>query len=112
MKNQAENLCYSFEKLIKDSEDKIESADKDSLNSKISSLREKIKSGSVDEIKSGTEELQKAMYDVSTKLYQKVNPNQNAAGQPGAEGQAGQTENGSENVYNADYKDVDPEEKK
>ncbi|MBQ6143492.1 MAG: molecular chaperone DnaK [Clostridia bacterium] len=113
VKNQAENLCYSVEKLIKDSEDKIESADKDSLNSKISSLREKIKSGSVDEIKSGTEELQKAMYDVSTKLYQKVNPNQNAAGgQPGAEGQANQSENGSENVYNADYKDVDPEEKK
>ena len=112
VKNQAENLCYSVEKLIKDSEDKIESADKDSLNSKISSLREKLKSGSVDEIKSGTEELQKAMYDVSTKLYQKVNPNQNAAGQPGAEGQAGQPENGSENVYNADYKDVDPEEKK
>ena len=112
VKNQAENLCYSVEKLIKDSEDKIESADKDSLNTKITALREKIKSGSVDEIKSGTEELQKAMYDVSTKLYQKVNPNQNAAGQPGAEQQANQTESGSENVYNADYKDVDPEEKK
>ena len=111
-KNQAENLCYSVEKLIKDSEDKIESADKDSLNAKITALREKIKSGSVDEIKSSTEELQKAMYDVSTKLYQKVNPNQNAAGQPGAEGQTGEAQNGSENVYNADYKDVDPEDKK
>ncbi len=111
-KNQAENLCYSVEKLIKDSEDKIESADKDSLNAKITALREKIKSGSVDEIKSSTEELQKAMYDISTKLYQKVNPNQNAAGQPGAEGQTGEAQNGSENVYNADYKDVDPEDKK
>ncbi len=112
IKNQAENLCYSVEKLIKDSEDKIESADKDSLNAKITALREKLKSGSVDEIKSGSEELQKAMYDVSTKLYQKVNPNQTAAGQPGAEGQTGEPQNGSENVYNADYKDVDPEEKK
>ena len=111
-KNQAENLCYSVEKLIKDSEDKIESADKDSLNAKITALREKIKSGSVDEIKSSTEELQKVMYDVSTKLYQKVNPNQNAADQPGAEGQTGEAQNGSENVYNADYKDVDPEDKK
>ena len=111
VKNQAENLCYSAEKLIKDSEDKIESADKDSLNAKISTLREKLKSGSIDEIKSGTEELQKAMYDVSTKLYQKVNPNQNAAGQPGAEGQADNAQSGSENVYNADYKDVDPENK-
>ena len=65
-------------------------------------MREKIKSGSVDEIKSSTEELQKAMYDISTKLYQKVNPNQNAAGQPGAEGQTGEAQNGSENVYNAE----------
>ena len=111
-KNQAENLCYSVEKLIKDSEDKIESADKDNLNSKITSLREKIKSGSVDEIKSGTDELQKAMYDVSTKLYQKVNPDQNAAGQTGSEQQTDGAQNSSENVYNADYKDVDPEEKK
>ncbi len=109
-KNEAENLCYAVEKLIKDSEDKIESADKDELNKKVSELREKIKSGSVDEINSGKEELQKKMYEVSTKLYQQAAPQGENAGQnPGAEQANG---NGSENVYNADYKEVDPESNK
>ena len=109
-KNEAENLCYAVEKLIKDSGDKVESADKENLEKKVSELREKIKSGSIDEIKSGKEELQKVMYEVSTKLYQQAAPQGENAGQnPGAEQQA--NANGSENVYNADYKDVDPENK-
>lgn len=109
-KNEAENLCYAVEKLVKDSEDKIESADKDDLNKKVTELREKIKSGSIDDIKSGKEELQKKMYEVSTKLYQQAAPQGANPGQnPGAEQQT--NDNSSENVYNADYKDVDPESK-
>ena len=54
------------------------------------------------------EELQKQMYDVSTKLYQQSaqasQANQSQAGEnPGA--------GNSENVYNADYKEVDPDKK-
>ncbi|MBR2735305.1 MAG: molecular chaperone DnaK, partial [Clostridia bacterium] len=109
-KNEAENLCYATEKLIKDSEDKIESADKDDLNKKVSELREKIKGGSIDDIKSGKEELQKKMYEVSTKLYQQAAPQGENAGQNSGAEQA--NNNGSENVYNADYKDVDPENNK
>ena len=109
-KNEAENLCYATEKLIKDSEDKIESADKDDLNKKVTELREKIKSGSIDDIKSGKEELQKKMYEVSTKLYQQAAPQGENAGQNSGAEQA--NNNGSENVYNADYKDVDPENNK
>ncbi len=109
-KNEAENLCYATEKLIKDSEDKIESADKDDLNKKVSELREKIKSGSIDDIKSGKEELQKKMYEVSTKLYQQAAPQGENAGQTSGAEQT--NNNGSENVYNADYKDVDPENNK
>ena len=108
IKNEAENLCYAVEKLLKDSEDKVEAADKDNLNGKVTSLREKIKSGSLDDIKKEKEELQKAMYEVSTKIYQKAAPQ----GAPqGAEGAQGGNAQGAENVYNADYKDVDSENK-
>ena len=108
IKNEAENLCYAVEKLLKDSEDKVEAADKDNLNGKVTSLREKIKSGSLDDIKKEKEELQKAMYEVSTKIYQKAAP-QDAP--QGAEGAQGGNAQGAENVYNADYKDVDSENK-
>ena len=104
-KNEAENLCYAAEKLLKDAGDKLESADKDSLSSKINSLREKLKGSNLDEIKAEKENLQKSMYELSTKLYQQAAPQ--GAPQQGAP----ENNQGSENVYNADYKEVDPENK-
>ncbi len=105
-KNEAENLCYAVEKLIKDNDEKIESSDKESLNNKVSALKETIKSGSIESIKKDMEELQKSMYDVSTKLYQQ------SAAQNNDANSANQTNNSSEeNVYNTDYKEVDPENK-
>ena len=106
-KNEAENLCYAVEKLIKDREGKLEEADKESLNTKVSALRETLKGSDIEKIKKDMEELQKNMYDVSTKLYQQAAPQ----GTPGQEQNAQNPGNGQENVYNADYKEVDPENK-
>ena len=106
-KNEAENLCYAVEKLIKDSEGKLEESDKESLNTKVSALRETLKGSDIEKIKKDMEELQKNMYDVSTKLYQQAAPQ----GTPGQEQNAQNPGNGQENVYNADYKEVDPENK-
>ena len=89
-RNEAENMCYATEKLLKDSEGKVEQADKDSLNAKVASVREKIKSGSIEEIKKEMEELQKNMYEVSTKLYQQAAPQGNPAEGANAQGQANQ----------------------
>ena len=109
VKNEAENLCYSVEKLVKDGEGKIEASDKDNLTQKVTALRETIKSGNVENIKKDMEELKKNMYDVSTKLYQQAAPQGEAAGQQ--QSASNGSAQGSENVYNADYKDVNPENK-
>ena len=77
-KNEAENLCYAVEKLINENGDKIDSTDKDNLNAKIKSLKDAISANNMDTIKSGKEDLQKAMYEVSAKLYQNAAPNQTA----------------------------------
>lgn len=107
VKNEAENLCYSVDKLLKDSGDKIESADKDNLNNKVSDLRDKLSKNNLDDIKVGKEDLQKAMFDVSTKLYQKSAEQQ--AGAPNGENaqNPGQGQEGEEKIYDADFKDVD-----
>ena len=102
-KNEAENLCYAVEKLIKDSEDKIESTDKDTLNDKVKVLRETIKSNNIEDIKKDMENLQKTMYEVSTKLYQKSAQNQD----PNAPQSTESNNTNSETVYEADYKIVD-----
>ncbi len=110
-KNNAENLCYTAEKLVSDSGDKMPEGDKNEINTKVAALRESLKSGTVDQIKSGMDELQKAVYAASEKLYQQQAPQ---GGQPGQQPpyQGGNPGNGGNNggdgnVYDADYKEVD-----
>ena len=110
-KNNAENLCYTAEKLVSDSGDKLQDADKNEINTKVAALRETMRNGTVEQIKSGMDDLQKAVYAVSEKLYQQAAPQGGQPGQqppyqggnPGGDG----GNNGDGNVYDADYKDVD-----
>ena len=108
-KNNAENLCYTAEKLVSDSGDKLQDADKNEINTKVAALRETLKTGTVDQIKSGMDDLQKAVYAASEKLYQQQAPQ---GGQPGQQppyqgGNPGDNGGGDGNVYDADYKEVD-----
>ena len=105
-KNNAENLCYQAEKLVNESGDKLEEADKTEVNNKVAALKATMQNGTVEEIKSGMDELQKAIYAVSEKLYKASAPQQGEQAAPGANPQqGGQNPNGD--VYDADYKDVD-----
>ena len=105
-KNNAENLCYQAEKLVNESGDKLEESDKTEVNNKVAALKTTMQNGTVEEIKSGMDELQKAIYAVSEKLYKASAPQQGEQAAPGANPQqGGQNPNGD--VYDADYKDVD-----
>ena len=111
-KNNAENLCYTAEKLVSDSGDKMQDSDKNEINTKVAALRETLKNGTVEQIKAGMDELQKAVYAASEKLYQQQAPQ---GGQPGQQppyqggnpGDNGGNNGGDGNVYDADYKEVD-----
>ena len=110
-KNHAEPRRYTAEKLVSDSGDKLQDADKNEINTKVAALRETLKTGTVDQIKSGMDDLQKAVYAASEKLYQQQAPQ---GGQPGQQPpyQGGNPGNGGNdggdgNVYDADYKEVD-----
>ena len=111
-KNNAENLCYTAEKLVTDSGDKMQDSDKNEINTKVAALRETLKNGTVDQIKAGMDDLQKAVYAASEKLYQQQAPQ---GGQPGQQppyqggnpGDNGGNNGGDGNVYDADYKEVD-----
>ena len=104
-KNEAENMCYSVEKLLKDSADKIDQADKDILNQKIEELRKKLSENNIDEIKKAKDDLQSKMFEVSTKLYQ-ASQQQGAQDQPNGTNPGQNNQNPNQNVYDADYKDV------
>ena len=106
-KNNAENLCYQVEKLLNENGDKLPEADKNELNAKVSALKTTMQGGDIEAIKSGMDELQKAMYAVSEKMYQAANPQgqQPPYGAPGAGPDMGGNPAGD--VYDADYKDVE-----
>ena len=104
-KNTAENMCYQAEKLVNENGDKLDEADKSNVNAKVAALKDAINKGGLDTIKAAQEDLEKAVYAVSEKLYKNAAPQ----GDPNAAGPQGNPQGGSDNgnVYDADFKDVD-----
>ena len=102
-KNNAENLVYAVEKLINENGDKMDAADKNDLSAKSAALKDSINKNEMGAVKSQMEELQKAMYAVSEKLYKNAAPQQPQGG----------TGDGSQqgNVYDAEYREVDGDQK-
>ncbi len=98
-RNDAENLVYAVEKLLSENGDHISDEDKDTLNSKVATVKAALAGTDMDAIQSAKDDLQKSMYAVSEKLYQ------DAAAQGAAAQQAPQTDDNG--VYNADFTDVD-----
>jgi molecular chaperone DnaK len=105
-KNEAENLVYQAEKLINENGDKLPEEDRNTINTKISALKEANSKGDLDLIKTAKDDLQKSLYDVSAKLYQQAAPQGNPQGAPDMGG-AQPNNSGDPNVYDADFKDVD-----
>ncbi len=109
-KNEAENMVYQAEKLVNENGDKLDSADKDTISSKTAALKDAISKNDKSLIDTAKEDLQKSLYDVSAKLYQQANPQGAPGAQPGAEQPQGNP-GGADNVYDADFTDVDDENK-
>ncbi|MGN1467312.1 MAG: molecular chaperone DnaK [Ruminococcus sp.] len=108
-KNEAENLAYQAEKLVNENGDKLSDEDKNNLNTKAAALKEAVSKNDVAMMNTAKDDLQKALYDVSTKLYQQAAP-QGQPGQPGPDMGANQNPDGGSadgNVYDADFTDVD-----
>ncbi len=74
-KNEAENLVFQCEKALADFGDKVSADEKANIESKCASLKSAISANNMSEIKSLKDELQKAFYDLSAKVYQQANPN-------------------------------------
>ncbi len=110
-KNEAENLAYQAEKLVNENGDKLQDADKTTINTKVAAVREAITKNDTAVINAAKDDLQKALYDISAKLYQQAapqgNPGQAGPDMGGAQPGADNGNNGGDpNVYDADFTDV------
>ncbi len=94
--NNADHIIYQTEKTLGELGDKISEEEKASIQAAVDKLKEVNKGTDVAAIKAATEEVQKAFYAVSEKLYQNAAPQ----GEPGAQP-------GNDDVVDADYETVD-----
>ena len=81
-RNNADQMVYQTEKTMEEMGDKLDAADKSDLQAKVDALKEALKGEDIEAIKAKQEELTKAFYAVSEKLYQQAAPqgDPNAAG--------------------------------
>lgn len=80
-KNQADNLCYTAEKSLRDAGDKVAADVKKDIEEKVKALREILNTGTVADLKAKTQELSLAVQKIGEALYK-----QGDAGQPGPQG--------------------------
>ena len=96
IKNEADNLVYSADKLVKeDLKDKIKPEQAERINKAAQELRDAISSNNFDSIKSKTQELKNILSEVSTEVYRAAGaaPSAASAGSaPGAAPDAGSAE--------------------
>ena len=103
-RNAADQVIYQSEKTLNEMGDKVSESDKAPVLAAIEKLKEAQKGTDVAAIKAATDEVQKAFYAVSEKLYQHAAPQ----GDPNATPGAGAQPNGGndDGVVDADFEEV------
>ena len=105
-RNNADQIIYQSEKTLNEMGDKVTEAEKAPVKEAIEKLKTAQKGTDLAAIKAATEEVQKAFYAVSEKLYKNAAPQGEPNANPNA-GQAGQQAGGNDDgVVDADYEEV------
>ncbi len=110
VKNEAEQVAYQAEKLVADNGDKLEEADKETINTKVAATKSAIEGGDIEAIKTAKDDLMKSLQEIGAKMYQAAAAAQQAQGGAAPDMGADPTQganNSDPNVYDADYTDVE-----
>ena len=110
-RNNAESMVYQCEKTLGELGDKIDASEKSEIETEIGKVKEALKGTDTEAIKKAQEELQQKFYKISEKLYQQANP-QGAQGFNPNDAAAGGQNAAGDNVYEADYREVNDDENK
>ena len=106
-RNQADQMVFQTEKAMGEFGDKISAEEKSDVETKLSALKEALKSGSIDDIKAKQDDLQKAFYAISEKVYKQAAQAQGAQQQPGADnGAQGGSQPKDDGAVDADFHEV------
>ncbi|MBL7101039.1 MAG: molecular chaperone DnaK [Nanoarchaeota archaeon] len=109
IKNQADTLVYSTEKMLNDYKDKIDKGTKEKVVSALKDLKDSMGKDNLEDIKSKMDALQKTAQEIGAKMYQQASQQQ--AEQPKEEKKESKKAK-DEKVVDADFKVEDEEKEK
>ncbi|HPB47019.1 MAG TPA: molecular chaperone DnaK [Exilispira sp.] len=116
VKNEADSMIYSVEKSLREYGDKISSEEKNKINDAIAELRAKMSSENIADIRNALEDLKKASYSMTERVYQEASKQQQANPEASTAQSAENTSDSSDkkddSVVDADYEVVDDEKDK
>jgi len=115
-RNQADNLAYQTEKMLKDAGEKIDADKKAPVEKAIADLREAIKADNLEALKAGMEDLNKAVQPIAQELYAQAQTQQQAeeggsTGQQASGSASGESPEGNDEVIDADFEMEDDSKK-
>lgn len=100
VRNQASNMAYETEKLIKEHADKLDEGSKTAIEASIEKVREAEKSDDIDNIKSAIEELTQASHALSKAMYESQQAAEGGEASPDA---GAAQDSGDEEVIDAEF---------
>ncbi|MEO8379569.1 MAG: Hsp70 family protein, partial [Acidobacteriota bacterium] len=92
-KNQLDNLLYSVEKMLNENREKLGGSDVQTLENAISEARKAMEQGGLDNLKTATDNLQKASHKLAELMYQQSSAQGGDDAGAGAGGPAGDASN-------------------
>ncbi|AGX05577.1 MULTISPECIES: molecular chaperone DnaK [Bacillaceae] len=105
LRNEADQLVFTTEKTLKDLEGKVDEAEVAKANEAKDALKAAIEKNELEEIRTAKDALQEIVQNLSMKLYEEAAKQAQAA--QGAEGQGG-----DDNVVDAEFEEVNDDDKK
>ena len=106
LRNGADQMIYQTEKTVSELGDKLDENEKKDITDACEALKTAVKGDNLEEIKAKQEALQQRLYAVSEKVYKAA-----AEAQQAAQEQKGANGTANDNVYDADFTDVNDENK-
>ncbi len=109
-KNQGESLAYEAERLLTEQKEKLDAAEAETLQGKVTALRDALgkKEATLGEVRTKTDDLTRSLHAIAQKLYQSGAPPPDAPAGPEVPGEAPPpTDGGPSGPVDADYKVVD-----
>jgi molecular chaperone DnaK len=102
-RNMADSMIYQAEKILREQGEKVPANVKSEVESKISSLRAILDSGSTDELKNKAQELGMALQQIGAAMYEQTGP---TPPPPGEEGGPPPGEGGDEDIIEGEFEEA------